>query len=207
MNKFNMYWDTLGWVYFQMGDLPKAEKYLDAAWKLGQSGEVADHLARVYEKQGKRDEAIATLRLALASNSGIADARERLKDLGASENVPVQVAVTTNDKIPVARGKPYVSSAEELGRLRTTGIPSLTVLAGSAEFFILFSRDKVEETLFISGDAGLREAGKTLSKARFDVAFPDDGSERIARRGILSCSKYTTPSCQITMLLPSTTKK
>lgn len=37
-----------------MGNLDSAEKYLDAAWKLGQNGEVADHLSQVYEQQHKK---------------------------------------------------------------------------------------------------------------------------------------------------------
>src|SRR6202040_2035681 len=38
------YWDTLGWIYFKMGDLRRAESYLNSAWQLGQDGVVGDHL-------------------------------------------------------------------------------------------------------------------------------------------------------------------
>jgi tetratricopeptide (TPR) repeat protein len=41
------YWDTLGWVYFSEGNLDKAEKYVAAAWGLGQHGEVGDHLGQI----------------------------------------------------------------------------------------------------------------------------------------------------------------
>jgi len=39
-----------------------------------------------------------------------------------------------------------------------------------------------------------------LLKTPFDVRFPDEGPEKIVRRGILSCSSYGTPSCQFVFL-------
>src|SRR5260370_38160986 len=59
-------WDTLGWVYFARGDMAKAEKYVNAAWLLGEHGEVGDHLAQIYEKRGRKDAAINTYAMALS---------------------------------------------------------------------------------------------------------------------------------------------
>ena len=39
-------WDTLGWVHFRRGSLEKAEKFIAAAWLVGQHGEEGDHLAQ-----------------------------------------------------------------------------------------------------------------------------------------------------------------
>ncbi|HTA23350.1 MAG TPA: DUF3857 domain-containing protein [Terriglobales bacterium] len=47
------YWDTLGWVYFRMGNYEKAEKYLDAGWTLLQGQDEAEHLAEVHKQQHK----------------------------------------------------------------------------------------------------------------------------------------------------------
>ena len=52
------YWDTLGWVYFQKGDLDMAERYLRAAWTLQQHGDVGYHVGMVEEKRGKKEDAI-----------------------------------------------------------------------------------------------------------------------------------------------------
>ena len=71
------YWDTLGWVYFARGDLDKAEKYVSAAWRLGQHGEVGDHLGQIYEKRGKKDEAIRTYALAMNGLRPIPETRGR----------------------------------------------------------------------------------------------------------------------------------
>ena len=48
------YWDTLGWVHFQRGDMGKAEKFVLASWQLDMHGEVGDHLGQIYEKQRRK---------------------------------------------------------------------------------------------------------------------------------------------------------
>jgi hypothetical protein len=100
-----------------------------------------------------------------------------------------------------------MSTGEELGKLRTVEVQSLPKQEGTAEFFILFSARKVEDVQFISGSEQLKKAAGALSTARYNFDFPDDGPEKVVRRGILSCSEYTSPSCQVVFLLPSTTKK
>ena len=93
-SSFGPFWDTLGWVFFQMGDLDQAEKYLNAAWMLSLGAVEADHLAQVYEHQHKKQAAIRMYQIALFSFSpqglragGAAEkTRERLKRIlpGAS---------------------------------------------------------------------------------------------------------------------------
>jgi tetratricopeptide (TPR) repeat protein len=58
------YWDTLGWVYFRLNDLPRAERYVKAAWRVSQSPVIGEHLGRIYEKQGKRLAAVHIYQLA-----------------------------------------------------------------------------------------------------------------------------------------------
>ena len=59
------YWDTLGWIEFDEGNLDKAEKYVGAAWALGHHGEVGDHLGQIYEKRGDKDRALRTYALSM----------------------------------------------------------------------------------------------------------------------------------------------
>jgi len=58
VNSLGTAWDTLGWVYFQSGDLLQAERYIDASWRLCQNGPVGLHLGQIYDRQGKRRAAI-----------------------------------------------------------------------------------------------------------------------------------------------------
>lgn len=199
MNLLAAGWDTLGWVYFKQGDLAKAEKYLDSAWRLSQYADVADHLGQVYNKQGKRRASIHMWRLALASDSKHEGAKQNLKKAGAPIAEPMPLAKKPHNALPV-------SASQELGELRTIKLPSLPKQTGSAEFFVVYSKTKIEDVQFISGPESFRSAIEAIRNIKSDFALPDAGPEQIVRRGILSCSEYTAPSCSFTMLLPSTTR-
>ena len=188
-------WDTRGWVYFKRGNLVQAEKYLEASWQLSQSADAADHLGQLYEKQGKRTAAIHLWRLSLAMNGKQEDATERLHQAGVSSVEPAHMG----------RGL-SVSAGEELGKLRTIPVPALPKQTGSAEFFVLASLHGIEDVQFIGGESSLKAATHALEAAKPGFAFPDAGPEKVIRRGILSCSHYTTPSCQLTLLIPSTVR-
>ena len=191
-------WDTVGWVYFKAGDIAKAERYINASWQLTQYPIEGDHLGEIYEKQGKHDAAIHMWRLALAANNNFEEAKEHLRNAGASLE-PVHVKRGKSNRMPVSPG-------EELGKLRTIGIPSLHNQTGSAEFFLLISPAGIEDVQFISGEESLKSAAHAIQTTKYEFPFPDAGPEKIIRRGILSCSSYTTPTCQLTLLVPSTVR-
>jgi tetratricopeptide (TPR) repeat protein len=60
-NRLASYWDTLGWVHFALGNFPEAEKYLMAAWTASQNADSGDHLGQVFEKLGKKQQAVRYL--------------------------------------------------------------------------------------------------------------------------------------------------
>jgi tetratricopeptide (TPR) repeat protein len=62
--------DSLGWVYFRLGDLSRATEELRRAYAIQQDPEIAAHLAEVLWKQGQRDEAQRILDQALSANPG-----------------------------------------------------------------------------------------------------------------------------------------
>jgi tetratricopeptide (TPR) repeat protein len=174
------YWDTLGWVYFQKGDLDSAERYIRAAWLLDQHGEIADHLAQIHEKHGKKDEAIRTYALALAAPHSNPDTRARLTLLlggNAQINELVQQA------------------APALIRLRTLPAGKLFNEDAQAEFAILLSPGKippnsarVEAVRFLVGNEKLRAFADRLRSLDYGPLFPDASPVKLVRRGTLSCS-------------------
>jgi tetratricopeptide (TPR) repeat protein len=180
------YWDSLGWVYFRMGNLDRAEKYLNSAWVLSQSPTIGDHLAQVYEKQHRKDAAAHIYRLALYRSSlrphtmqsdEEKESRSRLEHLspGSAED---------SHNLP--------GTSDELNRMRTFKLPRLVPKSASAEFFLLLAPgSKVEDVKFISGSNELETSGKNLRAIDFKLAFPDDGPARLLRRGILSCYEHT----------------
>jgi TonB family protein len=190
-------WDTLGWIYFKTGNSAKAEKYVDAAWRLSQHSDMADHLGQIYEHQGRQAKAIHMWRLALAEQNSNEDAKEHLRRAGAPLVAPVAHVTSAKQQ--------NAFEGEELGRLRTIGVPGLAKNTPEAEYFVTISRQGVQE-IEIASDSEMPESvNKALRAAKFNLSFPDDGSEKIVRRGVLSCSAYTDPNCQFTMFPLSTT--
>jgi predicted Zn-dependent protease len=80
--------DSLGWAYFKMGKLAEAVRYLNDAVNSGtQSPTIHEHLAEVYSKTGKTDEARAAILKAL-SLSKDADQIARLKAKLNPDGIP-----------------------------------------------------------------------------------------------------------------------
>jgi tetratricopeptide (TPR) repeat protein/transglutaminase-like putative cysteine protease len=183
-------WDTLGWVYFARGDLKQAEKYVSAAWVLGQYGEVGDHLGQIYEKMGRKEDAVRTYAMALSGLRPVPETRGRLAALLGGE-----------DKVAAATEK--YKPANQV--LRTISLGKVAKQTGSAEFFVLLaggnSGAHVENVKFVSGDESLKVFAEALRTAKYGMAFPDDTPTKIVRRGVLACSK-STGDCTFVLLLP-----
>jgi tetratricopeptide (TPR) repeat protein len=185
------YWDTLGWVYFTEGNMDKAEKYVSAAWGLGQHGEVADHLGQIYEKQGKKDLALRTYALGISGLRPIPETHDRLASLAGG----------------IAKADAAVAKYEdELQQARTIDLGKVAKESGSAEFFVLLSRGAgsaatVEGVKFASGEEKLKLFSDALRTADYHLTFPDDTPVKILRRGVLSCST-ASGNCSFVLMLP-----
>ena len=183
-------WDTLGWVYYTRGNFDQAQKYVKSAWVLGQHGEVGDHLAQIYEKMGRKDDAVRTYAMSLSGIRPINETRTRLAAL--------------------VGGDAKVSSAVEqhridLQQMRTVSLGKIAPAAGTADFFLLLSSSlqgtKVEGAKFISGDEQLKPLAENLRTVKIDFSFPDGVPTKILRRGTMTCSK-DSGECQFVMMLP-----
>src|SRR5271166_6503357 len=183
------YWDTLGWVYFDEGNLDKAEKYISAAWGLGQHGEVGDHLGQIYEKQGKKDRALATYELAVTGLRPTPETKDRIAAL-VKNNSKLNRGAKDNQSLQSLR-------TIDLGKSKETG---------TADFFVLLSGvagspAKAEAVKFVSGDEKLKIFTEALRTAEYRLTFPDDTPLKILRRGTLTCSP-TTSTCTFVLMLP-----
>ena len=180
------YWDTLGWVHFRMGNLDKAESYLNSAWTLSQSPTIGEHLGQVYEKQQRNEAAVHIYRMALYRSSSRThasqseeetDARARLEHLSPGSSTDTHSMLATSD---------------ELTRMRTFQLPRLVPKTAYAEFFLLLAPgSKVEDVKFIGGSKELESSSKSLRTVDFKSSFPADSSAHLLRRGILSCYQHT----------------
>jgi len=183
-------WDTLGWIYFRKGDDEKAIQFIEAAWLLDQHGEVADHLAQIYEKRHEKDRALHMYALALAAPHSVPESRARFVILLGGN--------TGMDDL-VKQAQP------ELASMRKFPVGKLLNEDAHADFFVLLSpgekNAKVEGVRFVSGSEKLRPFTSKLRSLNFGPMFPDASPMKLVRRGTLACSA-TTSDCIFTLIPP-----
>jgi tetratricopeptide (TPR) repeat protein len=187
------YWDTLGWVYFQKGDLDTAEKYITASWRLAEHGEVGYHLGQILEKRGKTDEATRVYARAVGATNSVPEARDSLVRLVGKEKSEALMASASNE-------------AKD-ARTISLGAAGVNVKGTTeARFFVVLAPDATRKTQvagvkFISGDEKLRPLADQLKSANFGLVFPDDKITKIIRRGTLSCLSKNG-ECSFIMMSP-----
>jgi tetratricopeptide (TPR) repeat protein len=185
-------WDTLGWVYFQKGNLDVAEKYIGGTWSLQQHGEVGYHLGQIFEKQGKKEAAIRMYALAAVADRTVPEARASLERLAGKEKSEALLK----------------KANEESGALRTIEVGSLPTrvkATAEAQFYVALvpgvsGLAQVSAVKFISGDEKLRSMEGALKSAKYNLTFPDSTNAKIIRRGRLSC--VANGNCSFIMISP-----
>lgn len=217
------FWDTMGWIKFKQGNLAAAESYIHAAWLLADDAAIGDHLGQIYEKQGRRDDAIRAYALALTYPNPPLETRSRLVALAGKKDADTRISFAHADQ------------------RRTMTLPNKQKINGSAQFWVLLtpvSKDskaqggsfrieaklvRVEpEGIILAGtpeknlppDAGFETttgkskgdlsvalsdyARSTLSAAAFPYSFPAGESGKILLRGMLRCATGSDPNCVVT---------
>ncbi len=157
---------------------------------------MADHLARVYEAQGHKDQAIHMYALAIAAPFSVPETRARLTLL-LGGNAAIDGLV--------AKAKP------ELDELRSIPAGKLFAEAVSAEFLILVSPQgeggsstKVDAVRFVSGNENLRAFAENLRHLDYGTMFPDAAPAKLVRRGTLTCA--ATGNCTLTLEIPGSVR-
>lgn len=186
------YWDTLGWVYYQKGDVATAEKYIRSAWQLVQHSEVGCHLAEILEKAGKKEEAIRLYALASVSSRLVPEAIQGLTRLAGEARVEELKRDATKEATDIRTVK-FQSGQKNL---KTTEAQFYVVLVPSPA-----QNAQVADIKFIKGDEKLLPISSALKSADFKFSFPDGTSTKIIRRGTLFCNT-TTGECSFVMLSP-----
>ena len=177
-------WDTKGWVEFKRGAADAAEQYITAAWLAAASGDEAEHLGEIYQKQGNRDQAIRYYFASLAGDRPSPDARTHLAQLGITGNLDARIKQAGADF------------------QRQCTVPLHKTDRGTAEFYLLLSPAKVEQVKFIKGDDNLKGLVDLLQKADTGMKFPPGAQVHVVRRAIVRCGSTTAAPCTLE-LVPS----
>ena len=183
------------------GDADTGEEFIRSAWELDQRGESADHLARIYEKRGRKDEAIQMFALALAAPHPDSETRARLTLLlggNAQIDALVDQAKPTLTKLRTYSAGSISKSAADI----TKPDGSKQKENSQAEFLIVFSPEqnqaRVDAAQFVSGDAQLKPFADRLRTLNYGAMFPDATPIKLIRRGTLSCSAESS-RCNFTL--------
>jgi tetratricopeptide (TPR) repeat protein len=165
-------WDTLGWVHFMNGDIARAEPFIRASWLVVGHAEVGDHLGQIYEKLGRRDEAVAVYALALNAERPLDETRGRLSSLVGKDKVDA-----------IVRAKKDAFAERE-----SVGLAVQSPGEAAAEFFVVFGKRGVDGVRFVTGDERLKAVADALKRLPVANLFPDDGPAKIVRRGKVTCT-------------------
>jgi len=189
------YWDTLGWVYYQKGDLDAAEKYVKAAWLLQQHSEVGHHVGAVAEKRGNKAEAIRLYAQAAVADRVVPEPRESLLKLTSADAIE-KLLTTAKGELPVYDQLVLAAAAPALAPDAKTPV--------EAEFYLVFTPDasrnaQVAEVKFVKGADSLKSLASQLKTLKYQLVFPDASPTKIVRRGTLSCTKA---GCTFTFINP-----
>lgn len=188
-------WDTLGWIYFRMGNYPSAEKYLEAAWEINQAPAIGEHLVEAYEKLGKNAQAAVVANMTdavLGETLGLPD--PKLKDSVADEMKRLHPLVNAASK------NGYFGVHSVQGQVALVDMRSIDVVvpnppeadSSNASFTVSFSNGhKVDKVSFVSGSADLKHYTSAIASAHYFESFPDDTPTRIVRRVNFNCSRYS----------------
>ena len=175
-------WDTLGWILFREGKLEEAEPWLRAGWRNSLIPHRGDHLAQLYEAMGKKQEALATYRLAAASiepNNAQSDVIEHIK----KSIVRLGGAGANGDQY---KGK------QVLQETRTYHIARPAGLNGWGTFRLQLTTAGVIASQQMSGEEKLSAMTEKIGAVKFPELVPPSSAAHLLRSGVLSCSMGST---------------
>jgi tetratricopeptide (TPR) repeat protein len=193
-------WDTLGWIDFKENKLPEAESYVRSAWLLLASDpEAGGHLGKIYEAEGKKEDALTTYRLVVKSM-----AHPNLPPNYAEMKTEMEgrIAALTKAGVHEKPGPRVQQGGDEVAALRTYTIPSpLQGQYASADFVLLLGENHAEDVRWVKGDEALKKAAPGLLAATYRSPLPAGSKAKVLRRGIVACT--TGSKTCLLVLLPA----
>ena len=180
-------WDTLGWILFREEKFEEAMPWIKAAWRNALHPEVGDHLGRIYEAMGRKDEALAAYRLARASIEGNNATAETSKDINESI-----------ERLTPPGSKSTTVGATALQETRTYRFARPEGLTGWGTFRLQLDTTGVIGLQQMSGDQKLSGALPAIKALKFPELVPPQSKAHLLRSGVVSCS--STSDCELVLV-------
>ncbi|MGA9127518.1 MAG: DUF3857 domain-containing protein [Terracidiphilus sp.] len=201
-------WSTKGWAALESKDLPTAESYLRAAWKLSQDPMAGYQLGRLLEAKGDSDAAAHQYELASVADAGDGNMAGRL--LYHGYNVHEHI-LHSYEKLT---GKPLTATSLNHGQYKGSmraeldkkieihGITPNSKYTGEAVFTLAYEAGKPVKAYLFHGEKKFAFLAGVLEAHKFDVLLPSGSKARLLREVRLICSEYGG-GCDAYLLLPS----
>jgi tetratricopeptide (TPR) repeat protein len=176
------FWDTLGWVKFQKGDLAAAEKYVGAAAQFVADPGGYEHLGEIYEAQGRTTDAAE----AYAEVLGLVPATRELNDDEKKARKQLATLLGSESLIEVRVKKARAKMEDRRG----IQIPNAARVLGLVQYVVIIGPgSRVTEMQAMSSDDPLAELKDAVRSAKVPQAFPDDTTQKLPRTITLSCPR------------------
>jgi tetratricopeptide (TPR) repeat protein/transglutaminase-like putative cysteine protease len=211
--ELSLVWDTLGWVYFQQGDLKRAETLVRPAWLLGEHELVGEHLGEIYEKEGKTKDAARMYELSLAA---MAPPHGKMEGFSPSDRIKAYdkrsgevkaryVKLTgkkpSNEIRRLPNGQWTLTSEQELRLEHEIKLVSDKKIAGAATFMVTLKPGKTVSVEYMSGDDDLKALEIKLKEAHYPLEFPPGSTAILTLQTDVRC--WASNSCTATLADPS----
>jgi tetratricopeptide (TPR) repeat protein len=186
----------MGWIKYKKNEIDAAEKYLLAAWQLGQRPAHGAHLGRVYELQGKykeasREQAIEIYAETLAVTPGA-------HELSSDEKYAREQLAGLLGSYLLADAR-VSEAAKKLKENRTVRLSNDMKAEGAGQYvFLVGPASKVLEIQPLLPDAQLDAVGNHLRGSAVPFSFPDDTLLQLPLTGMLACAA-TEDTCNLTV--------
>ena len=197
-------WCLRGWLALNQHDLPTAENYLHAAWRLSRDKLTGYLLGQLLEAKGEKAAAAHQYELAhFASGS------PRFELTQSFEERDRQIV----DAYRKINGKDLPTSALNGGRYEGSlqalldkdqdirQMIRVTKLTGSGLFVLAFEAGKPAKAAFLGGDHGMERLVPQIEAYHFSPMLPTGSKARLLREVRMICTPYA--GCDATVLSPA----
>ncbi len=199
-------WSIRGLAALQSNDLPTAESYLRAAWRVSQDSVSGYNLGKLLEAKGEKNAAAHQYLLSKFANAvnpllQTTDHHQLSEECGTSYfRLTGKDANSPSVRLPGGRyeDSPIVQLNKETEFKQITRTSRIT---GAAYFILVFEPTKPVQAKFLYGDSSLQSFESTLKVFPFHPGFPAGSRARVMREMSVVCTPYA--GCDGYMLLPN----